>query len=182
MFAQQSSQFSPPACPDGLTERDRQRIEDRLHSVAFGGQPAITQRLAQLDEEWSAGRVAKIIIASGILFGLAAAVLLSWWWLALPVALGLLQLQYLGSREGLLTRALKKLGLRSSVEIEHERFALKALRGDFHNLPVIYERADEDALSRLEGEGGIVDDAPPSLSEDNRAVVKEVIERLEAHR
>ena len=90
--------------------------------------------------------------------------------------------QYLGSREGLLTRALKKLRLRSSVEIEHERFALKALRGDFHNLPVIYDRADEDALSRLEGEGGIVDAEPPSLSEDNRAVVKEVIDRVGAHR
>lgn len=181
MYAHQTSQSGSAVCPDGLTERDRQHIEDRLHRVAFGGQPAITQRLAELDDEWSAGRVAKLSIASGILIGLAAAALVSWWWLALPVALGLLQLQYLGSREGLLTRALKKLGLRSSVEIEHERFALKALRGDFHHLPVVYDRADEDALSRLEGEGGIVDE-PASLSEDNRAVVKEVIDRVQAHR
>ena len=166
MFAQQSSQFKPAACPEGLTERDRQRIEDRLHHVAFGGQPAITQRLAELDEEWSAGRVAKIVVASGILIGLAAAVLVSWWWLAVPVALGLVLLHYLLSRDGLLTGALKKLGLRSSVEIEHERFALKALRGDFHHLPVLYDRADEDALSRLEGEGGIVDE-PASLREEN---------------
>jgi hypothetical protein len=182
MFAHRTSQSTSVVCPDGLTERDRQHIEDRLHRVAFDGQPAITKRLAELDDEWSAGRVAKLGIASGILIGLAAAVVVNWWWLAVPVALGLLQLQYLGSREGLLTRALKKMGLRSSVEIEHERFALKALRGDFHNLPVIYDRADEDALSRLEGEGGIVDDEPSSLRENNRAVVKKVIDRVEAHR
>ena len=182
MLSQYNSAFRTPGQTTDLADKERSRIEERLHQIAYGGQPAITQRLAQLDDEWSAGRVAKITVAAGILLGLAAAVLHSWWWLAVPVVLGLILLQYLTSRECWLTRGLKLLGLRSSVEIEHERFALKALRGDFHNLPVIYERADEDALSRMEGEGGIVNDTPPVLSEENRAAVKDVIERLEAQR
>jgi hypothetical protein len=181
MLAQPSSSFRPAACPDGLTERDRQAIEDRLHRIAFEGRSAIEQRLQDLDREWSAGRVAKVIAAGGILFGLTAAVLVSWWALALPVAFALILLQYLTSRECWLTHGLKRLGLRSGIEIEHERFALKALRGDFHNLPIVYDRVDENALSRLEGEGGIVDD-PPALREENRAAVKDVIDRVDAHR
>jgi hypothetical protein len=181
MLSQQSSTFSTAGGNDGLTDRDRQRIEDRLHRVAFEGPSAIEQRLQELDGEWSAGRVAKVIAAAGILFGLAAAVLVSWWALVVPVAFGLILLQYLASHECWLTRGLKRMGLRSGIEIEHERFALKALRGDFHNLPVVYDRTDEDALARLEGEGGIVD-APPALIEENRAAVKDVIDRVDAHR
>ena len=81
-----------------------------------------------------------------------------------------------------MTRALKQFGLRSSVEIDHERMALRALRGDFHNLPVVYERAEEEALARLEGEGGIVNDDPPALVDGNRAAVKDVMDRVKAHR
>jgi hypothetical protein len=182
MLHQSSSQFRAAACPDGLSDRQRQNIEDRLHRIAFEGHAAIAQRLAQLDNEWSAGRVAKVIVAGGILFGLAAAVFVSPWWLIVPVALGLLLLQYLVHRDGWLTTALRPLGLRCGVEIEHERFALKALRGDFHHLPIVYERADEDALSRMEDEGGpAIDDDPPSLSDLSRAAVKEVVERVHTH-
>jgi hypothetical protein len=180
MTAQNSSQQERSRSPDGLNEKDRRQIEDRLHRIAFEGSFAISRRLHELDREWSAGRVAKVIAAGGILFGLAAAVLVSAWALMLPVAFGLILLQYLASRECWLTRGLKRLGLRSGIEIEHERWALKALRGDFHHLPVVYDRADEDALSRLEGEGGIVND-PPALSEESRAAVKDVLERVEAH-
>jgi len=180
MVAQNTSQPQSAACSDGLNDRDRQQIEDRLARIAFEGAPAIARRLAELDHEWSAGRVAKVLVAAGILAGLAAAVLLSLWWLVLPVLLGLMLLQHLATRENWLTHALKRLGLRSGLEIEHERWALKALRGDFHNLPIVYDRADEDALVRLEGEGGITDD-PPSLHEENRAAVKDVLERVDTH-
>ena len=92
MLAQPSSSFRTAGCPDGLTDRDRQAIEDRLHRVAFEGPSAIEQRLQELDREWSAGRVAKVIAAAGILFGLAAAVLVSWWALIVPVAFAYLWL------------------------------------------------------------------------------------------
>jgi hypothetical protein len=181
MLSQPSTQFRSAACSDGLTDRQRQNIEERLHRIAFEGHAAIARRLAELDAEWSAGRVTKVAMAGGILLGLAAAVFVSLWWLIVPVALGLLLLQHLASRECWLTSALKPLGLRSGCEIEHERFALKALRGDFDNLPIVYDQADEDALSRMEGEGGNIVDDPPSLSDLSRAAVKEVIDRVHAH-
>jgi hypothetical protein len=181
MLSQSTNQIRPAACPDGLSDRQRQNIEDRLHRIAFEGHAAIARRLGVLDSEWSAGRVAKVAVAGGILLGLAAAVFVSMWWLVVPVALGLLLLQYLVSRDGWLTSALRQLGLRSGAEIEHERFALRALRGDFHNLPIVYDRDDEDALSRMEGEGGNIVDDPPSLSDLSRAAVKEVVERVHTH-
>ena len=163
--------------------RQGPRKRDRGSSarIAFEGGPAIAQRLAELDREWSAGRVAKVLVAAGIFIGLAGAVLVSLWSLVLPVLLGLILLQHLTSRECWLTQALRRLGLRSGIEIEHERWALKALRGDFHNLPIVYDRAHEDALVRLEGEGGITND-PPSLHEENLAAVKDVLERVDTHR
>jgi len=180
MYTQPSIKSQPDTCRDELSEKDRQQIADRLARIAYEGHPAIAQRLAELNHEWSAGRVAKVVVAAGILVGLAAAMFISLWWLALPVVLGLILLQHLVSRECWLTRALKPFGLRSGTEIEHERWALKALRGDFHNLPVVHDRADADALARLEGEGGIVYE-PPSLHEDNCAAVKDVLERVDVH-
>jgi hypothetical protein len=89
-------------------------------------------------------------------------------------------LQYLVSRQCWLTKFLKSVGVRYGTEIEHERLALKALRGDFHNLPVVFDRADADALARLEGEGGIADEPPP-LHMQNRAAVKDMLERIDIH-
>jgi hypothetical protein len=181
MNAKQCCQTNAATCSDELSANDRREIEDRLAQIAFHGQPAIAQRLAELDREWSAGRVAKVLIAVGILLGLAAAVFISLWWLILPVVLGLMLLQYIGGRECWLTNVLKRVGLRSGIEIEHERWALKALRGDFHNLPTVHDRHHADDLSRLEGEGGIVHEEPPALHEENRAAVKEVLERVGTH-
>jgi hypothetical protein len=169
-----------PERTDGArTSNGRQAMEDRLHQIASEGSPAIERRLHELDREWSAGRAAKVVTAAGILSGLVAARYAGRWALAVPAACGVILLQHLTSRESWLTAALKQLGLRSGCEIERERCALKALRGDFTHLPVVYDRVDADALARLEGEGGISADPPP-IAEANRAAIQEVLERVEA--
>jgi hypothetical protein len=164
-----------------MPDTNHLHTEERLLRIASEGKPAIDRRLRELDHEWSAGRVAKVIAAAGILVGLVAAVLISLWWLVLPVVFGLLLLQHVVSRDCWLTRALTALGLRSGIAIEHERCALKALRGDFRNLPIVYDRTDEDALARLADEGGIPEETPP-LHEENRAAVKDVLQRVSAPR
>ena len=47
------------------------------------------------------------------------------------------------------------MGFRSGSEIDHERLALKVLRGDFRHLPTVQESENKDDIARLEGEGGI---------------------------
>ncbi len=74
-------------------------------------------------------------------------------------------------------RIICQLGFRSEKDIEHEKLALRALRGDFQCLPVIHnvEIEDRNAVARFEGEGGIA--VNPDLGKQHMVeVVKEVLE------
>jgi len=144
-----------------------------LRSVIDGGPAAIAERLEQLDREWTTGRATKAAAAVMIVTGVALS-LLSPWWLILPVIGGLMLLQYLFGRHSLTGAFFHSLGLRSGCEIEHEKMALKALRGDFQNLPTLHQVEDADATARMEGEGGIaVEYDEPKVHPDT--AVKEVI-------
>src|SRR5688500_7511862 len=68
-------------------------LECRLAKIADGGPQAINDRLAQLDTEWSAGRVSKAVLAVVILVGTVLTLAVNWWWVVLPAAAGLLLLQ-----------------------------------------------------------------------------------------
>jgi hypothetical protein len=162
-----------PAMPE--TDPHRQETEETIAKVVHAGPAAIEQRLAALCGEWTTGRMVKVTTAVAILVGLALSYFVNVWWLALPVAVGLLLIQYAFSRVSMLTFIFRKLGFRSSLEIEHERLALKALRGDFRHIPTVMDHEDQDALARLEGEGGI---AAEPVEHDNHEAVSHVLERL----
>lgn len=163
-------------CPPGAihepTAQDA-RLECTLRTVIDGGPAAISERLEQLDHEWTTGRATKAAAAVLIVTGLALS-LLSPWCLILPVVGGVMLLQYLFGRRSLTGAFFHSLGLRSGCEIEQEKMALKALRGDFQNLPTLHQVEDVDATARMEGEGGIaVEYDEPKVHPD--AAVKEVI-------
>ena len=168
--------------PDGNTIDRKCCTEDVLAQVVYAGPAAIDLRLAQLDQEWTIGRSVKVIAALGVLTGLIFAFYVSPWWLMLPAVMGVLLLQYAFSRHSLLTHFFRGFDLRHSIEIEHERLALKALRGDFRNLPTVYDRNDHEALARMEGEGG-----PPAGATtqelpkpDTKAAVAQVMEMVKS--
>lgn len=155
-----------PSMPDA-------RLHSTLRSVIDGGPTAIDERLAQLDGEWTTGRATKAAAAVVIVTGLALS-FLSPWWLLLPVAGGAMLLQYLFGRRSLSGAFFHSLGLRSGCEIEQEKVALRALRGDFQHLPTLHQVEDRDATARMEGEGGIpVEYDEPKIDPD--AAVKELI-------
>jgi hypothetical protein len=161
-----------------LSDRTREQIEARLIQVAQAGHEGIRQRLTELDAEWTAGRVAKIGLAIATLAGVLLAALWTPWWLVLPGVCGLMLLEHAIARECGLTRLMREAGWRSAIEIEHERWALKAIRGDFRHLPELHNRDEEESLARLEGEGGRVDE-PMRADQENRAVVREMLEAIE---
>jgi hypothetical protein len=163
---------SPSAATQGPSAHDA-RLECSLRSVIDGGPAAIAERLEQLDHEWTTGRATKATAAVLIVAGLALS-LLNPWWLALPVIGGAILLQYLFGRRSVTGALFHSLGLRSGSEIDQEKTALKALRGDFQHLPTLHQVEDRDATSRMEGEGGIaVEYDEPKVPPD--AAVKEVI-------
>jgi len=150
-------------------------LEQRLACLADAGQQAITERLEEIEREWSAGRATKATIGVIVVVGLAATALTTNpWWLILPTVGGLLLLQYLFTRSSWLGATFREMGFRSGADIDEEKFALKALRGDFRHLPTIHEIENQDDIMRLEGEGGISLD-PEEAKVDARAVVRDAI-------
>jgi hypothetical protein len=168
-----STQLSPVVKPKAANCRQAE-LECRLACLADAGPAAVDDRLAHLDREWNVGRVTKVALAFVILFGTGLTLLFGWGWVLLPLAGGLCLLQYLFSRHSWLGRIVQEMGYRTSSEIEQEKLALKALRGDFRHLPTLHDLEDKDAITRLEGEGGIAVE-PDDAKLDSREAAKELV-------
>jgi hypothetical protein len=149
-------------------------LEQRLACLADAGPQAIDERLAELDREWTAGRMTKAAIGVLIVVGFALAALNSWW-LILPIAGGLLLLPYLFTRSSWLGKMFHKMGYRTGFEVDREKIALKVLRGDFRHLPTVHDVESHDDVSRLEGEGGIAID-PDTAKVDPKDAAKVALE------
>jgi len=150
-------------------------LEERIHQCLDDGPVALERRLQHLDREWSAGRVTKVTLAIVIGIGLALTFWVSPYWAVLPGLAALCLLQYLFSRQGLLTELYHRIGFRNGCEIEQEKLALRALRGDFKRLPTLHDVEDRDAISRLEGEGGPAVEPEESKSDVYEAVREVVV-------
>lgn len=100
-----------------------------------GGAPAdIAQRLDALDREWDIDRAIEIEAAITGLFGLALGALVRGGFLVVPAVAAASVLAFATTRRYPLLPVFRRLGVRSAREIARERYALKALRGDFVGL------------------------------------------------
>ncbi len=129
-------------------------LEYRLRLAVEGGSDGINARLAECEREWSAGRVTKLALAAVIGGGLALAFLVSPWFVVLPALGTFCLVQYLFRQPCLMSRLVRAAGFRPLHDIDEERLALKALRGDFKYLPTVHDVDSHDAISRFEDEGG----------------------------
>lgn len=122
--------------------------------------PAATERrLAELDREWDTDRALETEAATMGLIGLALGAFVRAQLLALPaIVAGAVLLQASTGRYPLMP-LFRRLGLRTAKEIARERYALKALRGDFAGMGTTHA-----ALAALAGERPAdlreTDDAP----------------------
>jgi len=153
----------------------RAALEQHLARTAEGGPSAIHERLIVLDREWTSGRMAKVTIGLTILAGLLLAVFVNPWFAVAPAVGGLLLVQYLFARRSWLGELFQRAGYRCGLQIEEERITLKALRGDYKHLPTLQDIEDRDAISRLEGEGGMVVE-PDAAKIDPQEAVRQVVE------
>ena len=110
-------------------------MRDRLFRSAGSSDSEISARIEALDQEWDIERYLETLAPSLALSGIALALLQGRKWLLLPGAvLGfLLQHAVQGWCPPLVV--LRRMGVRTRREIDEERYALKALRGDFSGLP-----------------------------------------------
>jgi hypothetical protein len=111
--------------------RIRLRTETNVARYAAMGPRAIERRLVELDYEWDVERYLETMAPSLTLTGLFLGTTVSRKWLLLPIAVqGMFLLHALQGWCPPLP-VLRRMGVRTSDEINEERMALKALRGDF---------------------------------------------------
>lgn len=118
---------------DAINERIENAISDSVayHATHLGD---IDLRLAELDREWDIERTLEANAAGFSLLGLTLAVTVNRRWLALPAGVAAFLMQH--ALQGWCPPVVlfRRLGVRTAAEIARERFALKALRGDFRNV------------------------------------------------
>ena len=126
-----SAERTEKSTPRLLNEHILRRTEESVRRVVAQGPAAIEQRLRELDVEWDTERTLEPMAASFGLMGVAlgATVNRKWYALSGVVAAFLLQHGLQGWCPPL--PVVRALGVRTTREIDAERFALKLARGDF---------------------------------------------------
>jgi hypothetical protein len=134
------------------TERlDRERLE-RIRRFATVPPQKVTDHLYELDRTWDIERRLEANAATVMLIGTALAAVHSKRWLILSTVVPGFLLQHAIQGWCPPIEVFRRLGARSRNEIDAERTAIKALRGDFADLPV--EVATLEAAERaLEAAG-----------------------------
>ncbi|HEX2829562.1 MAG TPA: hypothetical protein VHP37_24670 [Burkholderiales bacterium] len=110
-------------------------MRDRLFDLAGRDDAAIAARLQALDRERDVERYLETLAPSFALTGIALSLVGGRKWLLLPTAVLGFFLQHAIHGWCPPLAILRRRGVRTRREIEEERYALKALRGDFAGLP-----------------------------------------------
>lgn len=116
-----------PSVNAGIRNRTARRIEQLVNAPPA----AIQKRLDELEQEWDIERALETNASIATLVGLALGTSVDRRWLILPTAVGGFLLQHALQGWCPPLPILRRLGFRTSYEIDAERYALKAMRGDF---------------------------------------------------
>ncbi len=109
----------------------------------------IERRLRFLDEEWDVERVLEANAAGLALSGTVLGIFADRKFLVLPLAVTAFLLQHAVQGWCPPLPVLRRLGIRTAREIEAERYALKAIRGDFAEAEEEGARSVAEATGRL---------------------------------
>ncbi|HWQ47995.1 MAG TPA: hypothetical protein VN414_03435 [Methanosarcina sp.] len=94
----------------------------------------IGKRIEELDKEWDIGRIIEIRASTASLIGIILGLKRSKTWLILPTIASTFMLQYAVQGWCPPVTILRRFGFRTRQEIDLEKYALKALRGDFDKI------------------------------------------------
>ena len=113
-----------------VSDRIRQQTDRNI--AHFAAHPdRIDARLQELDEEWDIERVLETGSSALTLTGLTLGIVRGRKWLLLSLAVQTFFMQHALQGWCPPLPLFRRLGFRTQYEIEQERYALKALRGDF---------------------------------------------------
>jgi hypothetical protein len=138
----------PRHTPERYNQEIRRRTEENVARYAAAGPAAIDRRLEELDREWDIERTLEANASSLCLAGVALGTFADrrFYLLSGLVAGFLLQHALQGWCPPV--PLFRRLGFRTAEEINQERYALKALRGDFRGLPADGNGKNRQAVDR----------------------------------
>jgi hypothetical protein len=131
--------------PD-LNEAIRQRTNAAVLRLDRASVEDIDARLGQLDQEWDIERLLQANASTLILAGVAFGATVDRRFLLLPAAVLSFFAQHALQGWCPPIPIFRRLGVRTVHEIERERYALKALRGDFERVPEPHEAAPNERV------------------------------------
>ena len=127
-----------------INERIKRRTAENISHCAEAGAASIGHRLDELDREWDIERTLEANAATIALAGLGLGAFVDRRFLALPALVAAFLLQHALQGWCPPVPVFRRLGVRTEDEIAREKYALKALRGDFKN---IHAAGEADASS-----------------------------------
>lgn len=118
--------------PPEINNRIDAETDTTLQRYTGASREVLSRRIDELDREWDIERALETNAASVALLSLILARMHNrkWMWLSTGVAAFLLQHALQGWCPPV--SVFRRLGIRTQGEIDHEKYILKALRGDFH--------------------------------------------------
>lgn len=127
-------------------ERIRRQTEANVARYAAAGPAAIAARLEDLDQEWDIERCLETMAPSITLAGLVLGTTVHHNWLVLSAVVQGFFLQHALQGWCPPVPVLRSLGVRTLEEIDRERYALKALRGDFRQVDSVRRPAQPNEV------------------------------------
>jgi hypothetical protein len=127
-----NEQIADPISLEASNKSDIQTLKNINHYYQNRG--AIDQRLMDLEEEWDIERMLEFNAAAWAMIGVTFGITRSRLWLLLALGAGALLAGQALQGNSPAVPLLRKLGFRTKAEIDKEKYALKALRGDFRYL------------------------------------------------
>jgi hypothetical protein len=128
-----TSRRVPEHTADRVNEQIRARTEANVARYASAGPEAIESRLAELDQEWDVERTLEANAATLAAVGAGLALLVDRRFALIPLVVGGFLLQHALQGWCPPLPVFRRMGFRTQSEIAYERYALKALRGDFRD-------------------------------------------------
>jgi len=116
-----------------VNEQIRRETHASVARVASQGVAAIDRRLKELDREWDIERTLEANAASIVLLGSALGAFVDRRFFVVPAVVAGFLLQHALQGWCPPLPLFRRGGVRSASEIDTERYALKAIRGDFQN-------------------------------------------------
>ena len=141
----------PNQTSDAMNERIRRQTEENIERLKQAGPTAIARRIEELDGEWDIERTLEANAATASLIGVTLGATVDRRWFALPAVVGAFLLQHALQGWCPPLPVFRRFGFRTVSEIDYERYALKALLGDFADIhPAKRDRGNKFAEKALQ--------------------------------